>query len=60
MRETPAGLRGRGDPTGAKRRGGSPERPRTARAWSGYQQTSLTQPKIKGGKQDANYPNYLT
>ncbi|WP_335386721.1 hypothetical protein [Neobacillus drentensis] len=26
MRETPAGLRGRGDPAGAKRRGGSPER----------------------------------
>ncbi len=31
MRETPAGLRGRGDPTGAKRRGGSPERPRKAK-----------------------------
>ncbi|WP_335387123.1 hypothetical protein [Neobacillus drentensis] len=43
--QCPAGLRGRGDPTGAKRRGGSPERPRTARAWSGNQQTSLTQPK---------------
>ncbi|MEH7502038.1 hypothetical protein V7152_08325, partial [Neobacillus drentensis] len=44
MRETPAGVRDRGDPTGAKRRGGSPERPRTARAWSGNQQASLTQP----------------
>ncbi|WP_335383296.1 hypothetical protein [Neobacillus drentensis] len=30
--------------TGAKRRGGSPERPRKARARSGDQQTSLTQP----------------
>ena len=44
MRETPAGVRGRGDPAGAKRRGGSPERPRKARAWSGNQQASLTQP----------------
>jgi hypothetical protein len=44
MRETPAGVWGRGDPTGALRRGGSPGRPRTARAWSGNQQTSLTEP----------------
>ncbi|WP_144554247.1 hypothetical protein [Bacillus sp. X1(2014)] len=45
--KTPAGVRGRGDPTGAKRRGGSPARPRTARAWNGNQQTSLTQPNKK-------------
>ncbi len=31
MRETPAGVRGRGDPAGAERRGGSPERPRKAK-----------------------------
>ena len=31
MRETPAGVRGRGDPAGAKRRGGSPARPRKAK-----------------------------
>ncbi|WP_335380374.1 hypothetical protein [Neobacillus drentensis] len=31
MRETPAGVRGRGDPTGAERRGGSPARPRNAK-----------------------------
>ncbi|WP_335380506.1 hypothetical protein [Neobacillus drentensis] len=45
MRETPAGVRGRGAPTGVERRGGSPERPRGAalRAWSGNQQTNLTQ-----------------
>jgi hypothetical protein len=42
--KTPAGVRGWGDPTGAKRRGGSPARPRTARAWSGNQHTKLTQP----------------
>jgi len=29
--KTPAGVRGRGDPTGAKRRGGSPARPRKAK-----------------------------
>ncbi|CRK84702.1 hypothetical protein BN000_04748 [Neobacillus massiliamazoniensis] len=29
--QCPAGVRGRGDPTGAKRRGGSPERPRKAK-----------------------------
>ncbi|WP_260871780.1 hypothetical protein [Bacillus sp. X1(2014)] len=29
--ETPAGVRGRGDPEGAKRRGGSPARPRKAK-----------------------------
>ncbi len=45
--KTPAGGRGRGDPAGAQRRGGSPDRPRTARAWSGNQQASLTEPKIK-------------
>ncbi|MFB5197233.1 hypothetical protein ACE198_20285 [Neobacillus sp. KR4-4] len=28
--KTPAGVRGRGDPAGAKRRGGSPSRPRKA------------------------------
>ena len=39
--KTPAGVRGRRDPAGAKRRGGSPYRPRTACAWSGDQQTSL-------------------
>ncbi|MFB5194877.1 hypothetical protein ACE198_08075 [Neobacillus sp. KR4-4] len=38
--KTPAGGRGRGDPTGAQRRGGSPDRPRTARAWSGNQQAN--------------------
>ncbi|MEH7334978.1 hypothetical protein V7161_20250 [Neobacillus drentensis] len=36
--KTPAG-----DPAGAKRRGGSPARPRTARAWSVNQQLSLTE-----------------
>ncbi|MGG1397089.1 hypothetical protein ABE288_04575 [Bacillus salipaludis] len=41
--QCPAGVRGRGDPAGAKRRGGSPARPRTACAWNGNQQTSLTQ-----------------
>ncbi|WP_222127322.1 hypothetical protein [Bacillus sp. X1(2014)] len=44
--QCPAGGRGRGDPAGAKRRGGSPARPRTARAWNGNQQTSLTQPNF--------------
>ncbi|MCM3115146.1 hypothetical protein M3610_07575 [Neobacillus sp. MER 74] len=29
--KTPAGGRGRGDPTGAQRRGGSPDRPRKAK-----------------------------
>ncbi|WP_231507603.1 hypothetical protein [Bacillus sp. UNC41MFS5] len=29
--KTPAGGRGRGDPAGAKRRGGSPSRPRKAK-----------------------------
>ncbi|MFB5196366.1 hypothetical protein ACE198_15785 [Neobacillus sp. KR4-4] len=29
--KTPAGVRGRGDPAGAKRRGGSPARPRKAK-----------------------------
>jgi len=29
--KTPAGVRGRGDPEGAKRRGGSPARPRKAK-----------------------------
>ncbi|WP_335381433.1 hypothetical protein [Neobacillus drentensis] len=31
MRKTPAGVRGWGDPAGAKRRGGSPARPRKAK-----------------------------
>ncbi|WP_222127390.1 hypothetical protein [Bacillus sp. X1(2014)] len=36
-------------PRGARRCSwtGSPARPRTARAWNGNQQTSLTQPFIK-------------
>ncbi|MED1467125.1 hypothetical protein [Bacillus salipaludis] len=38
--KTPAGVRGWGDPAVAKRRGGSPARPRTACAWSGNQRTS--------------------
>ncbi|MBV7504756.1 hypothetical protein KW850_05680 [Bacillus sp. sid0103] len=29
--KTPAGERGRGDPAGAQRRGGSPDRPRKAK-----------------------------
>jgi hypothetical protein len=29
--KTPAGVRGWGDPTGAQRRGGSPDRPRKAK-----------------------------
>jgi hypothetical protein len=36
--KTPAGGRGWGDPTGAN----AEEAPRTARAWSGNQQASLT------------------
>ncbi|TDK62996.1 hypothetical protein E2K98_05940 [Bacillus salipaludis] len=40
--QCPAGVRGWGDPAGAKRRGGSPARPRTACAWSGNQQTCGT------------------
>jgi hypothetical protein len=32
----------KGDPAGAERRGGSPDRPRKASAWSGNQQASLT------------------
>ncbi|MBV7507518.1 hypothetical protein KW850_19950 [Bacillus sp. sid0103] len=44
---TPAGVRGWGDPTGAKRRGGSPCRPQTARAWSANQHTGITQPNGK-------------
>ena len=40
--KTPAGVRGRGDPTGAKRRGGSPRHARGKRsAWSANQQTCL-------------------
>jgi len=46
--KTPAGVRGRGDPTGAK---SAEEAPRHARgkrsAWNGNQQTSLTQHKNK-------------
>ncbi|MDQ1143655.1 hypothetical protein QE429_000482 [Bacillus sp. SORGH_AS 510] len=40
--KTPLGVRVRVDPAGAFLRGGSPKRPRTARAWSANQQTSLT------------------
>ncbi len=44
--KTPAGVRGRGDPTGAK---SAEEAPRNARGkrstWNVNQQTSLTQPK---------------
>jgi hypothetical protein len=47
--KTPAGGRGRGDPAGAQRRGGSPDR--TARgkrsAWSGNQLATLTEPILK-------------
>ncbi|MBV7506224.1 hypothetical protein KW850_13245 [Bacillus sp. sid0103] len=32
--KTPAGGRGRGDPAGAQRRGGSPDRPRKAKLLS--------------------------
>ncbi|TDK65006.1 hypothetical protein E2K98_01805 [Bacillus salipaludis] len=43
--KTPVGVRGRGETAQEhKRRGGSPDRPRTACAWSGNQLTSLTQP----------------
>ena len=46
--KTPAGVRGRGDPTGAV---SAEEAPRNARgkrsAWNGSQQTSLTIQKIK-------------
>ncbi|WP_222127411.1 hypothetical protein [Bacillus sp. X1(2014)] len=34
-------------PQALKRRGGSPARPRKASAWSGNQQTNLTEPKNK-------------
>ncbi|MCM3118465.1 hypothetical protein M3610_25005 [Neobacillus sp. MER 74] len=44
--KTPVGVRGRGYPAGAKRRGGSRARPRTACAWNRNQQTSLTQPSL--------------
>jgi hypothetical protein len=42
--QCPAGVRGRGDPAGAK---GAEEAPRNARAWSGNQQTSLTAKRLK-------------
>ncbi|MBV7505933.1 hypothetical protein KW850_11765 [Bacillus sp. sid0103] len=45
--KTPAGGRGRRDRAGAQRRGGSQDRPRTSRAWSGNQQASLTDPWAK-------------
>jgi len=45
--KTPVGVRFRRDPAGAFRRGGSPKRPRTARAWSGNQQTNSTKPLYK-------------
>ena len=49
--KTPAGVRDRGDPAGAK---SAEEAPRHARgkrsAWNGKQQTCLTQPKLKNSK----------
>ena len=61
--KTPAGVRGRGDPAGVKRRGGSPYRPRTARTWSGNQQTSLMYKKRCAfgtpSRQTKKPPNYL-
>jgi hypothetical protein len=42
--QCPVGVWFRGDPAGAFRRGGSPKHPRTARSWSGNQQTSLKEP----------------
>ncbi|MDQ1146260.1 hypothetical protein QE429_003087 [Bacillus sp. SORGH_AS 510] len=41
--KTPVGVWFRGDPAGASAED-SPKHPRTARAWSGNQQTSLTKP----------------
>jgi two-component system response regulator CssR len=43
--KTPAGVWAWGDPAGAKRRGGSPERPKVREAaWSGNQQSNFTEP----------------
>ncbi|MDQ1145113.1 hypothetical protein QE429_001940 [Bacillus sp. SORGH_AS 510] len=44
--KTPVGVWFWGDPAGAFLRGGSPKHPRTARAWSGNQQASLTEPIV--------------
>ena len=41
--KTPAGVAVSGDPAGGTTRR-LPERPRTARAWNGNQQTNLTKP----------------
>ncbi|MBV7503660.1 hypothetical protein KW850_00080 [Bacillus sp. sid0103] len=49
--KTPAGGRRRGDPAGEQRRGSSTYRPRTARAWRGNQQASLTEPYKKRDKE---------
>ncbi|MGA9226065.1 MAG: hypothetical protein WB217_06990, partial [Mesobacillus sp.] len=43
---SPAGLAAKVRPPGAKRRGGSPDAPRKASAWSGNQQTGLTPPNF--------------
>jgi hypothetical protein len=46
--KTPAGGRGRGDPTGALSAEEAPrDRPRTVRAWSGNQLLRLTEPIFK-------------
>ncbi|MDQ1146542.1 hypothetical protein QE429_003369 [Bacillus sp. SORGH_AS 510] len=45
--KTPVGVWFWGDPAGAFLRGGSPKHLRTARAWSGNQQSSLTEPLLK-------------
>ncbi|TDK63267.1 hypothetical protein E2K98_07410 [Bacillus salipaludis] len=46
--EDSCGITGQGrHPAGAKRRGGSPNRPRTACAWSGNKQPGLTEPSKK-------------
>ncbi|SMQ84590.1 hypothetical protein SAMN05444673_5984 [Bacillus sp. OV166] len=38
------GAEGAKTPAGGRGRGGSPDRPRTARAWSGNQHPSITKP----------------
>ena len=43
--KTPAGGRGRGDPTGALRRGGSPDRPRGAAHLERKSTTRFKEPK---------------
>jgi len=42
--KTPAGGRGRGDPAGAQRRGGSPDRPRKAKCLERKSTGTLTEP----------------